>query len=72
MRLPTLLGSLVVLSSLALGLAGCSGGGADVQTETRSTTSGQELMDLKKALDSGVITQAEYDRERKKILNRKE
>lgn len=72
MRLPTLLCSAVVLASVTLGLSGCSGGGADVQTETRSTTQGQELMDLKKALDSGVITEAEYNRERTKILNRKD
>ena len=34
------------------------------------TTTGQELMDLKEALDSGVITQEEYDELRKKIMER--
>ena len=28
---------------------------------THNTTIGQELIDLQKALDSGVITQEEYD-----------
>ena len=34
------------------------------------TTTGQELMDLQKALDSGAITQEEYDELRKKIMER--
>jgi len=35
-----------------------------------TTTVGQQLLDLKKALDAGAITQKEYERERKKILDR--
>ena len=34
------------------------------------TTTGQELMDLKEALDTGTITQEEYDELRKKIMGR--
>jgi hypothetical protein len=57
---------------LATGVSGCGGGGAktETQTEIRTTTTGQELTDLKKALDSGVITQQEYEAQRKKILER--
>jgi hypothetical protein len=33
-----------------------------------TTTKGQRLTDLKKALDSGAISSAEYEKERKKIL----
>ena len=55
---------------LGLPLAACSGGGAEVKSEVKTTTTGQELTDLKKALDSGAITQEEYERERKKILSR--
>jgi hypothetical protein len=36
--------------------------------EIRTTTTGQELSDLKKAYDSGAITQEEYEDEREKIL----
>ena len=32
--------------------------------------SGQELLDLKSALDSGAITQDEYDEQREKILDK--
>lgn len=49
-------------------VAGC--GGADVRTQTTSTTTGQELLDLKKAYDSGVITEKEYKRKREEILER--
>ena len=34
------------------------------------TTQGEELMDLKKALDSGAITQVEYDKLKTDIINR--
>ena len=34
------------------------------------TTQGEELIDLKKALDSGAITQAEYDKLKTDVMNR--
>jgi len=36
-----------------------------------TATIGQQLIGLKKALDSGAINQKEYERERKKILDKK-
>lgn len=57
---------MVILSSLSV--AGC--GGADVRTQTTTTTTGQELMDLKKAYDAGVISEKEYERKREEILDR--
>ncbi|MFH2124551.1 MAG: hypothetical protein ABIJ50_13850 [Pseudomonadota bacterium] len=51
-------------------LAGCGGGGAEVRSEVTSVTTGQQLMDLKKALDTGAMTRDEYDREREKILDK--
>ncbi len=59
------------LLGAAIALSGCSGGGADVRSENRieGTTKGQQLLDLKKAFDAGVISESEYEKERKKILN---
>lgn len=40
------------------------------QTEIRTTTTGQELIDLQKAYESSAITEKEYQKQRKKILER--
>lgn len=59
----------VLASTLLFGLAGCGGGGATSATAVTTTTVGQQLIDLKTALDNGAITQGEYERQRRKILN---
>jgi hypothetical protein len=69
--LPKTLVSLAVCGLLLFGVAACGGGGAEVKSEVSTTTTGQQLMDLKKALDSGAMTQQEYEKERAKILERK-
>jgi hypothetical protein len=68
--LPKTLGILVLCGLFLLGVAACGGGGADVKSEVTTTTVGQQLMDLKKALDSGAMTKDEYEKERKKILEK--
>jgi hypothetical protein len=62
----TLAAMLLVAGSLAL--AGCGGGDTTVKAET--TTTGQELMDLKKAYEAGAISKDEYEEQREKILDR--
>jgi len=57
-----------LLAALVLGLAGCGGGDTEVRSEITTTTKGQQLIDLKKALDGGAMTQEEYERERQRIL----
>jgi len=47
----------------------CGGGGAKVKQST--TTTGQELMDLEEAYKKEVITEKQYNDQKKKILNRK-
>jgi hypothetical protein len=42
-----------------------------VVQQTVPPTVGQQLIDLKKAKDSGAITEAEYEAEKAKILNQK-
>ena len=61
-----------VALAAAVALAGCWGGGADVRNSTRSTTVGQELIDLQRARDQGVIDEREYERQRKRILRRRD
>jgi hypothetical protein len=58
--------------STTLLLAACGGGGSSVESrsEIRSTTTGQELLDLKAARDSGAMTEDEYETQREKILER--
>lgn len=60
----------VAALAMAVILLGAGCGGADVRTQTTTTTTGQELLDLKKAYDSGVITEKEYERKREEILER--
>ena len=62
---------LAVCGLVVFGAAACGGGGAEVKSEVSTTTTGQQLIDLKKALDAGAINQQEYERERKKILEKK-
>jgi hypothetical protein len=65
MSLPSL------LAAALISLAACGGGGAEIKSEITTTSKGQQLIDLKKALDSGAMTQTEYERERGKVLNAK-
>ncbi len=62
---------LAVCAFLVISLGACGGGGAEVKSEVTTTTVGQQLIDLKKALDAGAINQQEYEQQRKKILNQK-
>lgn len=60
---------LIAAACLAL-LSSCSGGGAKMETkqDIKTTTTGQELMDLQKAYESGAISKEEYEDQREKIL----
>ncbi|SFT67195.1 SHOCT domain-containing protein [Sedimentitalea nanhaiensis] len=63
------IGSLLILSLIAV--SACSGGGAKTTNTISTATTGQELTDLKAALDAGAITESEYEKKRKEILKRK-
>ncbi|GHD36453.1 SHOCT domain-containing protein [Parahalioglobus pacificus] len=54
--------------AMTLGVAACGGSTTTVkQTETQ----GQQLLDLKEAYDSGVISEREYNDAKKRILKGK-
>ncbi|MEM7223371.1 MAG: hypothetical protein AAF495_10355 [Pseudomonadota bacterium] len=71
-RMTVILMSAVLASGLAL--AGCGGGGAKSSTTTKQTTTtttmGQELQDLNKAYEDGLITDSQYESAKEDILER--
>jgi len=63
---------MIILIPFWAGLTGCGGGeGGEVKSNIRSTTVGQELIDLESAYKKGAITEKEYESLKKKILERK-
>lgn len=62
--------ALVLLAALLGGC--CGGGGSQVQNTTKTTTLGQELTDLKRAYDSGAITEDQYNKMKQEIINKSE
>ena len=63
--------TLIALSALAaLGLSACGGGGAKVEAVSTTTTMGQELQDLEDAYNKGIITEKEYNKAKKSVLER--
>lgn len=63
-----LLAAAAVLSLAAAPLAACS---STAKTQVETSTTGQQLIDLKAAYDQGVISKSEYERKRKDILRRR-
>lgn len=51
-------------------LVACGGGGAEVKTTTTNTTMGQELMDLNDSYKKGILTEKEYKKAKKNIMER--
>ena len=51
-------------------MAALSGCGTSQKLQVSGQTTGQELVDLKKAYDAGVITEKEYNNQREAILDR--
>ena len=65
---------LILIAVIPLFLMNCIGSPYFNKSPNRNTyiqtTTGQELIDLQAALDSGVITQEEYDELKLKIIER--
>ena len=58
----------VTLFAATLAVTGCSGGDSTIKAET--TTTGQQLLDLKKAYEAGAMSEKEYKEQREKILDK--
>ena len=61
----------VVMIVKALGLAACRGGGAEVRSQSYSTTLGQELKDLEDAYQKGIITDKQYKKSKEKLIEQR-
>ena len=63
----------MIMVLMMLGLAGCGGGGAKVQTDqsTYTTTLGKELQDLEEAYKKGLLTEREYENSKKKLVEQR-
>ena len=59
-------GALVLTTAFIV--TGC-GGGHEVVRPTVSVSIGQQLIDLKKARDTGAITASDYERNKKQLIN---
>lgn len=60
--------TVLIICILAAVIASGCGGGADVKSTTRTTTLGQELMDLEKAYKQGIISEKEYKAAKEKLM----
>jgi len=68
-KLSLLLVAMMIIGTL--NFAGCSGGGAEVRTQTYTKTLGQELMDLHDSYTKGIITEKEYTKAKEKLLEQR-
>jgi hypothetical protein len=59
-----------VVALMMLGMAACSGGGAEVSSTVEGATLGQQLQDLEKARADGLISEDEYQDSREAIMER--
>ncbi|OKY74641.1 MAG: hypothetical protein BM485_12405 [Desulfobulbaceae bacterium DB1] len=60
--------TIILLFTFCTLAAGCGGGGAEVRTT--STTMGQELTDLQQAKEKGLVSEEEFEKAKKRILER--
>jgi hypothetical protein len=64
---------LVTVATMAAFLGGCCGKTTKVEvtpTPASTTTTGQELMDLQKAYESGAISKEQYDKMKQAIIDK--
>ena len=65
--------ALVLAVMLSVNMVACIGGKKESKAEspTITTTLGQELLDLDKAYKDGIITQKEYDKAKKALIEKR-
>lgn len=65
--------ALIVIVLVCVNFAACDRGKTEVKSEptTITTTLGQELLDLDKAYKDGIITQKEYEKTKKRLIEKR-
>ena len=63
-KIPAIVVSLAVMACLS----GCAMFNKATVTQTRTTTVGQELIDLQEAKDKGIVSDEEYGKLKKEIM----
>jgi len=65
--------ALALIVLVCVNFTACGGGKTDVKSEssTITTTLGQELQDLDKAYKDGIITQKEYEKAKKRLIEQR-
>jgi hypothetical protein len=65
--------ALVLIVLVSVNFTACVGGKNDVKSgsSTVTTTLGQELQDLDKAYKDGIITQKEYEKAKKRLIEQR-
>ena len=66
--------ALILIVLISVNVAACGGKKSqteDNKPETITTTLGQELIDLDKAYKDGIITQKEYEKAKKALLEKR-
>ena len=65
--------ALMVIVLVCLNFAACGGSKTEVKSEpiTVTTTLGQELQDLEKAYKDGIITEKEYEKAKKRLIEQR-
>lgn len=71
MKKSSLLLTLVVTASSLLFLSGCGVSIGNREPARSNATLGQQLIDLQKARDTGVLSESEYQMQRAKFLGEK-
>ncbi len=61
----------IMVVIMALGLAGCGGGGAELKSDSYTTTLGQELKDLEEAYQKQIITEKQYKEAKEKLIEQR-
>ena len=63
--------TLILILLVSVNFIACGGSKSQNNVKASTTTLGQELQDLKAAYDKGIITEKEYEKAKKKLIEQR-